>query len=913
MYIAIDQDNNRVYIDDAILGRDYFCPACTERLSMRCGEKRHHYFAHFPGSICMDSWDGQYDMSDWHRDWQNLFPTKNQEVLVQLGEIKHRADVLIGKTIIEFQHSPMSTETFNKRNAFYHDLGYKVVWVFDLVEECEESKITQDTDAEGIVLEWKRPRNTFNWYDIKNGQIELFLQLHEEGEKCLIKVYDTAAEGFSRFTASGWYSKEDFLEYFQCSDGKCPEPVHNDITVNEEYIAFKKKYDVCLNPQQERAVQTVEGATLVLAVPGSGKTTVLITRIGYMINCKHINAKSILALTYTKNAACDMKDRYTKKFGKNDGVQFRTINSLADETVRRFGDHKPMIPNTEKNKIIKDIYKEYYQYEWPTERDVKSAETSIAFIKNMMLKDDEIKSLIIWNQNALPIYSKYCICLYERGFMDFDDQLVYAHKILNEKGEVLSQIQEQYKFICVDEAQDTSKIQYEIIKLLAKKNHSIFMVGDEDQSIYRFRAAYPQALLNFKNEYSNPFILQLETNYRSTIEIVDLATSFISKNKKRFPKEMHAVNGHGEKVQQILASTREEQYNKLLDMAKINKVQMAFLYRDNACVIPIIDIFLKNDISFKIRKPEEIYFFDEHVVKDIKAFLNLALNDRDINSFKQIYYKCGVYINAKDVNGACNKVKYEGKNIYEALSAWLTYGYRNDGDKAEAFMYKVQSVVDMQPSDAITHIYNNGYSKYLSEKGMSSGYVELLVALARNDESIHAFLEHLYALERQIKNLEDKEANIVLSTVHSSKGLEYDTVYIIDVYNGMFPGSCDKGTEEDCVENEEEERRLFYVAMTRAKKSLNMFLIHNKPSSYIDELFPCHGSTLYSIIEIARGTDVIIENMHLQEVYKLTFLYPTRFNAFKLDVETGEIESLSSNKEVWDMANANVWRIYTNK
>lgn len=138
-------------------------------------------------------------------------------------------------------------------------------------------------------------------------------------------------------------------------------------------------------------------------------------------------------------------------------------------------------------------------------------------------------------------------------------------------------------------------------------------------------------------------------------------------------------------------------------------------------------------------------------------------------------------------------------------------------------------------------------------------------------------------------------------------------MYIIDVYDGMFPGSCDKGTEEDCVENEEEERRLFYVAMTRAKKSLNMFLIRNKPSTYIGELFPCHGCNLHSIIEIARGTDIIIKNMRLQQVYILTFVDLTRFNAYKLDVDTGEINKASSNKEVWDMAVSNVWRIYKNK
>jgi superfamily I DNA/RNA helicase len=849
-------------------------------------------------------------MSDWHREWQAMFPTVNQEVIVQLGGIQHRADVLTGKTVIEFQHSPMSQEMFNERNTFYHDLGYKVIWLFDLTEECFEGKINQTENESELDFTWIYPRNTFNKYDIHNGQIELFLQLHDDAEKCLIKVRNVSIDGFSSFSAYKWYSKQEFLDYFHCTDGECPEPIRDDISANDEYISFKTKYKISLDNQQERAAETVEGAILVLAVPGSGKTTTLISRIGYMVNCKHIDGRSILALTYTKNAASDMKNRYTEKFGDNDSVQFRTINSLADEIVRRFGNYRQIIDNGTRSKIIKDIYKGFHPYEWATEGDVKAASTTISYIKNMMLDYKEFESLIIWDQKASDVYEKYCQQLEISQQIDYDDQLVLAYSILSTNASALESLQDKYKFISVDEAQDTSKIQYEIIKLLASKSHNIFMVGDEDQSIYRFRAAYPDALLNFKNEYSNPFILQLETNYRSTKEIVDVSSSFIAKNAKRYPKAMHDVRGSGVQPGQIAVSNREEQYVKILEIARNNKEQVAFLYRDNACAIPLLDLFNKNEIEYKIRKPEEIYFFNEHIVQDIKSFLKLAINDKDTKSFMQIYYKCGAYIKGNDAKGACNKVKYEGKTIYEALISWLTYGYRNDGDRAERFEYKIKTMADMRPADAITHIYNNGYNDYLSEKGFGSGHVEILTSLARVDENLQDFLNHLDRLEYQMKNLETKESNIVLSTVHSSKGLEYDNVYIMDVYDGMFPGIMMRGTEEDKMEHLQEERRLFYVAMTRAKNKLNFFFINNKKSSFLEELFPSRESTLQSIISASRGSDTIVENVRTQKVYTLNFLDNTRFNAFEVDVDTGEIATMCSNATICNSMNFKVWRVY---
>lgn len=317
MFVAYDKENVPTFIDHAVPGEDYFCPVCKAKMSARRGEFRQHYFAHYPGEACTDSWDRQYEMSEWHRNWQALFPVKNQEVVVQLGDVKHRADVLIGKTVIEFQHSPMSADTFNDRNSFYHNLGYKVVWVFDFIEEFNNGQITKDDNGD---CHWINPKVTFNKRNIQEGQVDLFFQFNDmDNQSCLVKVLENEENRFDNFAVGAYLSKQDFLDIFLCN-GLYPLPFSALEVENSDYVEFKQKYNVVLDKQQEKAVQTIEGANLILAVPGSGKTTVLITRIAYMVKCRHIDGRSILALTYSKNAVADMNDRYIKKFGSEDCV-----------------------------------------------------------------------------------------------------------------------------------------------------------------------------------------------------------------------------------------------------------------------------------------------------------------------------------------------------------------------------------------------------------------------------------------------------------------------------------------------------------------------------------------------------------------------------------------------------------------
>ena len=201
MIVAIDKDFNRIHIEDAVAKQECYCPYCGERLFQKKGELRRHHFSHMPKSVCKDSWADSYDMSDWHYDWQNSVPKDNQEVLLALDEIKHRADVLIGRTVTEFQRSNMSSKAFSDRNNFYFNLGYKVIWVFDFQEQYNSGRLRCDADKK--TFHWTKPRNTFNLYEILTGQVELFFQLTNEQDGTLVKVGNISPSGFEEFTVSG--------------------------------------------------------------------------------------------------------------------------------------------------------------------------------------------------------------------------------------------------------------------------------------------------------------------------------------------------------------------------------------------------------------------------------------------------------------------------------------------------------------------------------------------------------------------------------------------------------------------------------------------------------------------------------------------------------------------------------------
>ena len=850
MLFASDYNDNRVHIDETHSNQEYYCPYCGAPLITKKGDVRQHHFAHKQNHVCSDTWahsgPSGYDVSPWHNEWQSLFPKENQEVKLVLGDTKHRADVLIDRTVVEFQHSIMPVAAFDNRNNFYFNLGYKVVWLFDLSDLYGNGQLTYRSEGDCLVFDWKNPKKAFNSYDIQSGCIDLFFQLSDSEDACIVRVRDVSQDGFEQFSTSQFISKDDFLNYVGLKNGVCLLPCRDDLDQNQQYLLFKKRYNINLNKQQERALQAVEGSNLLLAVPGSGKTTVLVARLGHMVINKGISPENILAITYNNSAADEMRKRFSALFGESIGarIDFRTINSLSllvyTDYCRQTGQRqKYHIEERDRKKLIRDIFWKHYG-KYASENDFQELSSAITYIKNMMLTDEQVLEIEADYPNLSKMFNAYQSALDEHCQMDFDDQMVFVLKILREDAKVLNGLRQRYRYICVDEAQDTSKIQHTIIQLLAHGNN-LFMVGDEDQSIYGFRAAYPKALLNFRYDYLNPYILRMERNYRSTTQIVEKAQMFISQNNGRYEKNMTSERGDGDVVHLVSAASRDAQYIHLLEVAKTAKNETAFLYRDNESAVVLVDLLLRNNIPFKLRKPE-INFFNTHLVKDIVAYLSIAITQFDSKHLKQVSYKGLLPLGEKQCYWAWRDIADNKVSLYDALNNQRQFGNTLRVENIAEFCNTMSSISKLTTFDAISALLSSGYGEYLRLRNYDLSKIEILQILSKQEPNIQAFLQRLYLLERLLRDDFNSKPGykITLSTIHTSKGLEYDTVYMVDVYDGRFPSSRPNifSRSKDNADGEQEERRLFYVGITRAKNHLHLFEIAGKSSSYVDVLFP---------------------------------------------------------------------------
>lgn len=598
------------------------------------------------------------------------------------------------------------------------------------------------------------------------------------------------------------------------------------------YETFKKHLSakaIYLNSQQEEAMKAVEGPTLLLAVPGSGKTTTMIARIGYMIHCKGIDPNSILVLTYTNEATNDMEKKYKSIFGDEHHVEFRTINSLCSRMMKWYAKKNNLVVlklEKENAAIIIDVYRKIYN-EYPGEGEVGEAQRVVSYIKNMMLGNDDLNNIKINGNDAREFYIEYCREMERRKVIDFDDQLVNSLYILRNHPEVLESIQNRYTYILVDEAQDTSKIQHEIIRLIASKTQNIFMVGDEDQSIYGFRAAYPQALLDFERQYENARILLLEQNYRSTPQIVDVAKGFIEKNRNRKQKNMFAERPSGENIRFAGYDKRKDQYRAFVSELKGKKEKTAILYRNNESMIPLIYYLRGAGVPYSNRGADTA-FFSHKVVRDVRNFFAFAENPTDPDLFMQIYYKTNLNVKKTD---ALETVKQFDPKKDKTL--WHTYRrlYASANNSMKQNVNKVISGMDALREDDAWHAIVRVRNKIRRFDSSEEEKFNTLLFLVKWQESKREFLNKLDWLEKTIRDgSKDSRGLITLSTIHSSKGLEFNNVYIIDAIDGVLPSA-----EADDLE---EERRLFYVAMTRAKDSLTILRYKDCKMPFVGALLP---------------------------------------------------------------------------
>ena len=650
------------------------------------------------------------------------------------------------------------------------------------------------------------------------------------------------------------------------------------------WAEFTSRFPIQLNQQQESAVQSVEGPVLLLAVPGSGKTTVLVTRLGYMIFCKGIAPERILTVTYTVAATKDMAERFACRFGAEMAgrLEFRTINGICARVIQycswKSGRTAFSLLTDEKRiaAMLSGIYQRI-EHSYPTESDLQNVRTLITFIKNRMLGEEEIRAL---EKDAeiqlLRIYKAYNAELREHQLMDYDDQMVYAHTMLQRFPWLREHFQQQYPYICVDEAQDTSKIQHAIIALLASRTENLFMVGDEDQSIYGFRAAYPDALLEFEQHHPGARVLLMEENFRSDASIVRAADRFIQKNTLRHEKHMQPARPKQREIREIPLANRKAQYSYLLKVAegctaayaadpkrraagemqervdggpatdvlhadrRRSSSPIAVLYRDHECALPLIDLLERNGVPYKMRNAD-IGFFTNRVVLDICNIIRLAENPLNTELFMQLYYKLGTYLRKQDAQSIADISQLEGLSVWDVA---LKHGGLNayTKGKVRAIQTHMRNLRKESAGRAVYRIVEYmGYREYMERSEIKDTKLDILRILADQEDSPRHLVDRLEKLRQVLKEKSsERDCPFILSTIHASKGLEYDSVYLLDVIDGVLPAQIPKElkkAEKAELEAYEEERRLFYVGITRAKDQLYVFTMKTQHSAFCDELF----------------------------------------------------------------------------
>ena len=618
-----------------------------------------------------------------------------------------------------------------------------------------------------------------------------------------------------------------------------------------DFSQFKTQYSISLDAQQEAAVQTVNGPVLLLAVPGSGKTTVLVTRLGYMRYVRGIPPERILTMTYTVAAARDMQARYAAFFGAEEAqrLEFRTINGVCSRIIRYYERtmgrtaFRLLEDGAQKSALISELYR-MQSKEFATESTVKSLQTALTYAKNQMLKGEALSAVEVEGVDFAAFFAAYDKALRERQLMDYDDQMVYALRILRQYPEILRAVQARYQYFCVDEAQDTSKIQHTIIRLLAGQSGNLFMVGDEDQSIYGFRAAYPQALTEFDTVYPHAKVLYMEQNYRSTRQIVAAADRFIQKNHNRRPKHMKATQGSGPAVHECSVYDRQKQYAYLCKLAENCTVETAVLYRDNDSALPLIDRMDRAGIPYRCRQVESL-FFTNRVVRDITDIIRFAQNPNDGELFLSLYYKLGAGISKVVAQVAADRAEAEGETILgciavsSAASPWTQ-------KQCRPLQTHLNNLLRERADKAVYRIVHfMGYGDYLKDRGGDLSKADILKALGTQEPTPERLLDRLEELrEVVLRGGTNADCPFVLSTIHSNKGLEYERVILMDVADGLLPKVLPgPDAEQEELDAYEEERRLFYVGLTRAKRELGIMTFRKVglESTFAREIFSLKG------------------------------------------------------------------------
>lgn len=644
---------------------------------------------------------------------------------------------------------------------------------------------------------------------------------------------------------------------------------------------LKNEFSIQLNHQQKKAVEHQKGPALILAGPGSGKTTVLICRAACLIKEWGVNPSNILSVTYNKAAAIEMEERFNKTFSHSlsTNIKFSTIHSCAYNIFLSYGRNKGIEytliegnnSGPDKKIILKNLYREI-NGEIINDDRLETLISNISYINNSMEENlGEFKSDI---KNFSKIYSTYSTYKNKNNLIDFDDMLVKTFHILSTNQQLLTFYQQKYKYIQVDEGQDNSKVQTEIIKLLAKPQNNLFIVADDDQSIYGFRAAQPKYLLEFKEDYPDGLIYYLENNYRSTKNIVDISSKFIKANTNRFDKGHRTLNPEGPNPEIIHLRDDKTQLMYLLD--KVEEIknkegtykETAILFRNNLSSLALGDFFARKAITYYM-KEANISFLSHWCISDLMAFLYHAQNPYDGESFQRIYYKMNRYISKTMVEYAAS-INTRDTFIEKIARFPGLQSFQRERLRETRMEFAI--LAGLKGEEALSFIleafeYNKYAQDFCKKFGYSYKYVKELIAnlklITQGCETVADIISRISEIEQvltQSRFNKNKDA-ITLSTIHSAKGLEFKHVFVIDLIEDIIPSpsSVEAADEGNMVELEEE-RRLFYVAITRAKKHLYLISYGLKNtegvlrSSFVTELIRC----IYGDVEQELGEGSIL-------------------------------------------------------
>lgn len=608
---------------------------------------------------------------------------------------------------------------------------------------------------------------------------------------------------------------------------------------------------VKLSNEQLSAINHIDGPALVLAVPGAGKTTVLIHRTHKLISSYNIQPERILSITFSKASAIDMKERLLRVFPEEDNslLKFSTIHAFCFSLIREYSyikKEKYHLIEDEKNEMNKyNLIKRIYfkvNNDYITEEKLDSLLNSIGYVKNMMLSpEDFVKHNKTDIENFLDIYKIYEDFKKKNNLIDFDDMLTISLEIIKNNPYILEKYRNKYDYFQLDEGQDTSKIQLEIIKLLAAPRNNLFIVADDDQSIYGFRGAFPKGLLDFNKEYKNGKLYFMEKNYRSTKNIVSICNKFIKANKDRYNKEISTDNDYLKPIDIVKVKNIKDQYKILLDDLKDTDLSKScILFRNNLSSVGLVEILESNNIKFYMRDTK-LRFFNHWVLKDILTFIEFSNDTSLIELYENIYYKARGYISKKHINFA--KTLDYRMSVFDRIKEYpgLNEYYQRT---LRDLKFDFKKISKLKPFDAIEYIEKElEYGEYLKENSMKFGYtydtvktiLYYLKLIAKSTVDLVEFKGRLNHLNHLCLNSRGNKGSLTLSTIHSAKGLEFDTVYMVDLVEGDFPSiSSIEAIEKDNLDLMEEERRLFYVGMTRAKNKLTLITPHTLGDKYLE-------------------------------------------------------------------------------